>query len=69
LAATQGSHRRTPARFGIGLAVFLPHGAGGLQWVEEMDGKEMMYDHDPHTGCWRPAAVFVASLLPIEWLL
>jgi putative cardiolipin synthase len=42
---------------------------GALQWVEEINGKEIVYDHDPHTAFWRRAAVFVTSLLAIEWLL
>jgi len=43
--------------------------AGSLQWVERVDGKEIIYDREPHTRWWRRAAVAVLSWLPIEWLL
>ncbi len=43
--------------------------AGALQWVEQRDGEEIVYDQEPHTGFWLRAFVLVLSALPIEWLL
>ncbi|MCO5101344.1 MAG: phospholipase D family protein [Burkholderiaceae bacterium] len=43
--------------------------AGALQWVQQRDGKEIVYDQEPRTGFWLRAFVAVLSMLPIEWLL
>jgi putative cardiolipin synthase len=43
--------------------------AGKLQWVEQVDGKELVYDQEPGVGFWRRVGVSVLSALPIEWLL
>ncbi|HSH84983.1 MAG TPA: phospholipase D family protein [Guyparkeria sp.] len=43
--------------------------AGALQWVEQRNGKEMVYDQEPRTGFWLRAFVGVLSALPIEWML
>lgn len=40
-----------------------------LQWVEQRDGQETVYDTEPRTGFWLRAFVVVLSMLPIEWLL
>lgn len=40
-----------------------------LQWVERIDGAEVVHDAEPRAGCWRQLGVSVLSLLPIEWLL
>ena len=40
-----------------------------LQWVEQHNGGEMVYDQEPSTGFWLRAFVLVLSVLPIEWLL
>ena len=44
-------------------------GAGALQWVEQRNGQELVYDQEPHTGFWLRAFVLGLSVLPIEWLL
>lgn len=48
---------------------FVIDSPGSLQWVEQIDGKEIIYDQEPHTRWWRRAAVAVLSWLPIDWLL
>lgn len=40
-----------------------------LQWVESIDGKEKVYDHEPHVSRWRRTLVSALSWLPIESLL
>jgi cardiolipin synthase C len=42
---------------------------GSLQWLEQVDGNEIVYDQEPRTGWWRRAAVAVVSWFPIDWLL
>jgi putative cardiolipin synthase len=42
---------------------------GKLQWVEQVGKEERVHDQEPRTAFWRRVAVFVLSLLPIEWLL
>ena len=42
---------------------------GALQWVEQVDGVEVVHDEEPGVGFWRKFGVKVLSLLPIEWLL
>ena len=45
-------------------------GPGGrLQWVERVDGKEVVHEREPGASLWRRLTVAVLSLLPIEWLL
>lgn len=43
--------------------------AGALQWVDQRDGEEIVYDQEPRTGFWLRAFVGVLSVLPIEWML
>jgi putative cardiolipin synthase len=43
--------------------------AAALQWVEQHNGGDMVYDQEPRTGFWLRAFVLVLSMLPIEWLL
>jgi putative cardiolipin synthase len=43
--------------------------AGALQWIEQIDGKEMVHDAEPGTTAWQRARVIIMSMLPIEWLL
>ncbi|MGH7624049.1 MAG: phospholipase D family protein [Gemmatimonadaceae bacterium] len=43
--------------------------SGALEWVERVDGREIVYDRDPKTSIWLRAAVQLLSLLPIDWLL
>lgn len=43
--------------------------SGSLQWVEWVDGHEIVYDRDPGTSIWLRAGVKLLSLLPIDWLL
>ena len=43
--------------------------ASALQWVEQRDGKEIVYDQEPNAGFWLRAFVSVLSILPIEWML
>ncbi len=42
---------------------------GALQWVEQIDGQEVVHDEEPGVGFWRKFGVKVLSVLPIEWLL
>jgi len=42
---------------------------GALQWVERVDGQEVVHDEEPGVGLWRKFGVKLLSLLPIEWLL
>ena len=42
---------------------------GGMQWVEHIDGKEVVHDQEPGAGFWRQLGVSLLSLLPIEGLL
>ena len=42
---------------------------GALRWVEQRQGKEIVYDNEPGTSRWRRFLVRVMSRLPIEWLL
>jgi putative cardiolipin synthase len=44
-------------------------GNGELYWTARRDGKEVRYDTEPGTSFWLRTAVWVMSLLPIEWLL
>jgi putative cardiolipin synthase len=44
-------------------------GAGGLQWVEQVDGKRRVHQREPGAGLWLRLAVWILSKLPIEWLL
>ena len=43
--------------------------AASLQWVEQRDGEEIVYDQEPRAGFALRAFVGVLSVLPIEWLL
>ena len=40
-----------------------------LQWVEQRNGEEIVYDQEPRTGFALRAFVAMLSMLPIEWLL
>ncbi|MDB5733069.1 MAG: hypothetical protein JWQ03_2964 [Variovorax sp.] len=42
---------------------------GALQWMEQIDGHEVVHDEEPGAGFWRQLGVSVLSLLPVEWLL
>ena len=42
---------------------------GQLQWVETVDGREVVHEQEPGTSFWRRLGVSILSLLPIEWLL
>src|SRR5690606_36074384 len=42
---------------------------GKLYWIEKQGEKQIRYDHDPRTTCWKRGLVFLLSMLPIEWLL
>jgi putative cardiolipin synthase len=44
-------------------------GSGALDWVEWVDGHEVVHDHDPGTSIWLRAGVKLLALLPIDWLL
>ena len=43
--------------------------AAALQWVEQRNGEDVVYDQEPRTGFWLRAFVAMLSVLPIEWLL
>jgi len=43
--------------------------AGRLQWVDQVEGKEVVYEREPGAGFWRRLTVAMLSRLPIEWLL
>jgi cardiolipin synthase C len=40
--------------------------AGALQWVEQLQGREIVHTEEPTSGFWRRLAVAVLSLLPLE---
>ncbi|MBK7249625.1 MAG: phospholipase D family protein [Gammaproteobacteria bacterium] len=40
-----------------------------LQWVETLDGRDLIHHKEPGRTFWRRIGVAIASLLPIEWLL
>jgi putative cardiolipin synthase len=42
---------------------------GKLQWIERVDGVEIVHEQEPGTDVWRRLMVVMLSLLPIEWLL
>jgi putative cardiolipin synthase len=42
---------------------------GELQWLEQRDGRQLVYHEDPGASTGRRAAVWLLSLLPIEDLL
>ena len=42
---------------------------GALQWVEHIDGKEVVHDQEPGARFWRQLGASLLSLLPIEGLL
>jgi putative cardiolipin synthase len=42
---------------------------GALQWIDRVDGREVVLDREPGAGFWRQLGASVLSLLPIEWLL
>lgn len=42
---------------------------GKLYWIELRDGREVRYDTEPGTTFMQRTAVFLLSILPIEWLL
>jgi putative cardiolipin synthase len=43
--------------------------AGALQWKQQRNSEEVLYDQEPGTRFWLRAYVAVLSVLPIEWLL
>jgi putative cardiolipin synthase len=43
--------------------------AGELQWIERVDGREIVHEHEPDAGWWKRMAVSILSWLPIESLL
>lgn len=43
--------------------------AATLQWVEQRNGEEIVYEQEPRAGFWLLSFVAVLSVLPIEWLL
>jgi putative cardiolipin synthase len=43
--------------------------AGELYWIERRDGKLIQHENEPGTTWWQRGAVWLLSLLPIEWLL
>jgi putative cardiolipin synthase len=42
---------------------------GDLYWTERRNGNEVRYDSEPGASMWMRIGVWLASLLPIEWLL
>ncbi|MEO7150178.1 MAG: phospholipase D family protein [Burkholderiaceae bacterium] len=42
---------------------------GELEWVETLDGRQVIHVEEPGTTFWRRLGVSLLSLLPIEWLL
>ena len=42
---------------------------GALQWVDRIDGKEVVHNREPGASLWRRLTVSMLSVLPIEWLL
>jgi putative cardiolipin synthase len=42
---------------------------GELQWVEQEEAGQRVYDQEPGTSVWLRLGVSVMSLLPIDWLL
>jgi len=42
---------------------------GELEWIETVDGREVVHDEEPGTTVWSRLGVSLLSLLPIEWLL
>ena len=42
---------------------------GTLQWVEHLEGKQLVHGREPCASFWRRTGVSVMSVLPIEWLL
>jgi putative cardiolipin synthase len=45
-------------------------GPGGrLQWVDRVEGQEVVHDREPGASLWRRLIVAVLTVLPIEWLL
>lgn len=43
--------------------------SGALQWIEQRDGRRVVYTAEPGASLWRRMAVWILSHLPIEWLL
>ena len=43
--------------------------AGSIQWIERVDGRELVHDSEPGTTFWQRFGVGVLSRLPIEWML
>jgi putative cardiolipin synthase len=42
---------------------------GSIQWLEQLQGEQLVHDAEPGTTFWKRAAVGLMSMLPIEWLL
>ena len=42
---------------------------GDLEWVERVDGKEVIHQDEPGTTVMKRVGISVLSWLPIEWLL
>jgi putative cardiolipin synthase len=43
--------------------------AGKLQWLEQAEPDDVVHDEEPGSKIWQRFAIFLLSLLPIEWLL
>lgn len=43
--------------------------SGRLEWLEQIDGRELLHKKEPGTGIGRRALVAALSWLPIDWLL
>ena len=42
---------------------------GSIQWIERLQGQDVVHDTEPGTTFWERFGVGVLSILPIEWLL
>jgi putative cardiolipin synthase len=42
---------------------------GALQWIEHVDGEDIVHRSEPGTTFWERAGVAIMSMLPIDWLL
>ena len=42
---------------------------GSMEWVERLDGLDVVHDTEPGTTFWQRFGVRAMSILPIEWLL
>ncbi|MGM0403502.1 MAG: phospholipase D family protein [Thermodesulfobacteriota bacterium] len=42
---------------------------GHIYWLEQRGDRQIRHEREPNTGFWKRSAVYLLSLLPIEWLL